>query len=94
MRYVEERFNTLASQYNQIKQSCEAKVAVWQWASNDWYDPRPLWFERQGNRPGRLLKKSPKKQDDKVEYGFDERGVVQVARQHVRFEGYPERIWF
>jgi hypothetical protein len=94
MPYVEERFGKLASQYRELKQGCEAKVVAWQWASNEWYAPRPLWFQRQGNRPGRLLKMPPKKQDYKYEYGFDEHGVVHVERQHIRFEGYPKRIWF
>src|SRR5882672_10152506 len=94
MPHVEEGFNKLASHYRALKRDCEAKVVAWRWAPNDWYDPRPLRIERQGNRPARLLSTPPKKQADKFEYGLDELGVVHVERQHVRFEGYPERIWF
>jgi hypothetical protein len=75
MPYVEERFGKLASQYRELKQGCEAKVVAWQWASNEWYDPRPLWFQRQGIT-GQALKMPPKKQDYKYEYGFDRRGVI------------------
>jgi hypothetical protein len=94
MPYLEERFGKMSSEYRELKKRCEAKVTAWQWASNDWYDPRPLWFERQGGKPGRLFKKAPKNPAYKFEYGFDEHGVVHVERQHIRFEGYPERIWF
>jgi len=93
LTYVESRFSQLSSQYLKIKESCEKTVVSWRWATNELYDPRPFWFERNGYKLGRYLKNLPKKQNYKFEYGLDDRGAIIIERQHIRFDGYPERIW-
>jgi hypothetical protein len=91
---VEARFQELPSRYRSLRQACEANVVSWRWASDDLYDPRPLHFETHGYKKGRLLKQPPKKPASKIEYGFGADGLIHVARQHIRFDGYPDRLWF
>jgi hypothetical protein len=91
---VEAGFLELPQQYRPLKQACDEEVVSWRWASDDLYEPRPLYFETHGYKKGRLLRQPPKVQESKPEYGYDETGVVRVARKHVRFRGYPDRLWF
>lgn len=91
---VEAGFLQLCDRYRSLKRTCEEQVVTWRWASNDLYDPRPLYFEMHGHKKGRLLKQVPKTPDHKPEYGYDSAGIVHLARKHVRFSGYPDRLWF
>jgi len=91
---LEARFLELPDRYRFLKQACEAQVVSWCWASDDLYEPRPLYFETHGYKKGRLLKQPPKAADGKSEYGYGGADIVHVARKHVRFAGYPERLWF
>lgn len=91
---VESRFQELPQRYRSLKTACEGGVTSWRWASDNFYEPRPLYFERHGYKRGRLLRQVPKNPANKPEYGFGEEGLVHVARSHVRFEGYPNRLQF
>lgn len=91
---VETGFHQLCDRYRSLKCACEKQVVVWRWASDDLYESRPLYFERHGYKKGRLLKQVPKSPDGKPEYGYDSAGIVHVIRKHVRFSGYPDRLWF
>lgn len=91
---VEVRFHEMPGRYRSLRQACEANVVSWRWASDDVYDPRPLHFETHGYKKGRLLKQPPRKPDNKFEYGLGADGLIHVARQQVRFDGYPDRLWF
>ena len=81
-------FSALAAQYRDRKVLAERAVSSWRWASGPWFDPRPLYFERHNDRPGRLLKKPPARPTGRVEVGFDAAGRVVVEREHNEFGCY------
>jgi hypothetical protein len=80
--------------YSRLKENAERQVQSWRWATSGMFAVEPLIFERHERRRGRWLKQAPANQDGAYEYGFDTLGRVRLERQHVRFDGYPERRWF
>jgi hypothetical protein len=91
---VQDGFRGLGDRYQALKRDCEARVVSWRWASDHVYEPCPLYFMTRGFKPGRLLKQTPKRIDNKYEYGYDEGGTVQVERQYIDFSSDAERRWF
>jgi len=81
-------FAALAAEFTDRKTTAEARVAAWKWGTRLWFDSRPLYFERQNDRPGRILKKPPTKTHDRVEVGFDADGEVVVVREHTEIGPY------
>lgn len=81
-------FVALSSEYSERKAEAEARVRRWQWATNSFYDPRPLFFECNRNHPGRLLRKPPVKTVGRVQCGLDVNDRVVVEREYNRFGFY------
>jgi hypothetical protein len=80
MQTLEERWRQVFSEYHSLKASCEAQVVRWEWAANQRYDPRPLYFQRYHIRPGKVVQG---KTDDLVyawQYGFDGHNQIVVTR--------------
>jgi hypothetical protein len=92
MNELDHRFENLKSEYQNLKQKCEAIVVNWRWAKFDRHDPRPFWYERNRWKPGQFLKSAPPRPNGFYEYGYDADGNVVVGRNHVSSE--PGRIWF
>jgi hypothetical protein len=59
----------------------------WEWYSDDAYDLRPYWYERNRYRRGRRLERRPTLSEDVVQYGFDDAGRVVVRREFSGFLG-------
>lgn len=89
---LENRFEHLKLEYPSIKQKCEGLVVNWRWAKSNRHDPRPFWYERLREKPGRYLKSAPIRPNGLYEYGYDVDGKVVVERNHVFSD--PNRIWF
>lgn len=85
---TEAAFAVLATEYDSRKQLAEQQVEEWKWATWHVFDPKPLYQERTGYAPGRLLKKEPSEKLNCMEYGFDQEGRIVVARQYSDFGFY------
>lgn len=80
MHTLEERWQQVFTEYQSLKASCEAEAVRWEWAANQRYDPRPLYFQRHHVRPGKVIQE---KSDDLVyawQYGFDINDHIAVTR--------------
>jgi hypothetical protein len=81
------RFRDLKREYFALKKACEAKVTRWERAAGDRYDPRPLWYERQKTKPGKVLDEEGPKVTH--HYGFDTTGALIVTRERPDAQGAP-----
>jgi hypothetical protein len=79
---LESAFAALGGEYGARKKAAEKAVCEWQWATFCRLDIRPLHFERNGIKPGRLLRQEPSGRRNYVAYGLDREGRVVVERQH------------
>ncbi len=82
MAKMEAAFAALSRDYTARKKAAEGKVCDWKWSKSPWFDPRPLHFERQESRPGRLMRTPPADPVDHCECGLDSVGRVVVERQY------------
>jgi len=88
LAFSEAAFASLAPEYESRKKLAEQLVVEWKWASWKVHSLEPLYLERCGYAPGRILKKKPECTDNRVEYGFDQAGRIAVERQHRQFGFY------
>jgi len=86
------RFQSLNEKYHFLKEECEGNVISWKWAESKLDDPRPLWYERNRLKRGTILKFPPTRPNGYYEYGYDSKGKLLVARNHVFSE--PDRYWY
>lgn len=59
----------------------------WEWYSDDAYDLRPYWYERNRYPRGRRLERRPVLSENVVQYGFDDASRVVVMREFSGFLG-------
>jgi hypothetical protein len=83
------RFRDLKREYFALKKAIEAKVTRWEFAAGDRYDPRPLWYERQKTKPGKVLEEDGSKATH--HYGFDAQGNLVLTRQRAA-DGPPDQF--
>jgi hypothetical protein len=67
-------------------------VTTWKWATDDRYDPRPFWYERNRWKRGQLLESVPSRPNGKYEYGYDAEERLLVERQYV-ISDWPGGCW-
>lgn len=79
---LEASFQRLSSEYHSRKAEAEAAAVTWEWASAPRHDPRPFYYEREGVKPGRKLRRP-----GLFQYGFDSGGAVVVELQATDFPG-------
>jgi hypothetical protein len=89
---AESTFQGLATEYAKRKDTAESLVSEWRWATEAWFDPRPLWFERHGDTPGRPLKSKPARLVGRVESGLDALNRV-VAERLYNEHGFYETFY-
>jgi hypothetical protein len=80
MQTLDARWQQVFTEYPSLKAANEAQVIRWEWATNQRYDPRPLYFQRHHVRPGKVIQE---KTDDQVyvwQYGFDRHNEIVVTR--------------
>jgi hypothetical protein len=77
---TEAAFAALAGEYRARKKAAEDAVCAWKWAKASWFDPRPLYLERHGWRPGRSLRAAPANPRNHCCCGLDRSGRVMVER--------------
>jgi len=88
---VQKRFAKLAREYRARKALAESLVRSWSWAANEIWHFNPLYFEMNGERPGRRFNKKPAAKEF-YSFGFDDSGRMIVQRQHNEF-GYDETFY-
>jgi len=82
LSFAEFAFAALATEFDLRKKIAEQQVVKWKWASSHVFDPKPLYLERNGYAPGRMLKQKPSEANGCVEYGFDVRRRIAVERSY------------
>lgn len=83
LEQLEERFADARRSYGFRKETIERTVREWAWFTSPSHDPRPLYFEREGDTPGRRLRREPKSIAGKYHIGFDSPGKLVVERIYV-----------
>jgi hypothetical protein len=84
---AQKRFARLAGQYRARKAQAESLVRSWSWATKEVWHINPLYFEMNGERPGRRLNKKPAGRAF-YSFGFDDSGRMVVQRRHNEFGCY------
>ncbi len=92
IQFTEDAFSQLGGQYHSRKQSSEGTVCEWKWATWCWFELQPLYFERHGWAPGRMLRQGPEKLKHQVECGLDHAGRVAVQREY-HGSGFAETFY-
>ena len=85
---AEMRFARLARQYKDRKALAESLVCSWAWATKAIWHLNPLYFEMNGDRPGRPFKKKPSAWRSTFSYGTDDSGRIVVEREPTDFGSY------
>ncbi len=91
----ERRWPGLADEYETLRDRAEAAVARWRWAPPDamLHRPEPLYGERSELPARGLLAGEPAVTRDVMEYGYDGKGRIVVARRH-QFGNRDEDLYF
>lgn len=78
----------------ELRRACEAAVVEWQWAaeSSSLHRPQPLYRERHGLGPPKLLDKPPLSPRHEQQYGLDANGEITVAREYVGPSAFREEL--
>jgi hypothetical protein len=90
---VEEGFARLRHEYRFRKAVAEKAVLESRWSTLRWYDPRPLFFERNGLPVGRPARVPPEKPNTLVGCGLDGGGRVVVLRRYGEHGTYTESFF-
>jgi hypothetical protein len=88
----ERRWPELADEYPKLRERAEAAVVDWRWAPSDatLHVREPLFAERIGAPARGLLRNEPADKSDVLEYGFDARDRIVVARLHAFGDRYED----
>ncbi|MDP8909677.1 MAG: hypothetical protein M3N47_11315 [Chloroflexota bacterium] len=78
----------------ELRRACEAAVVQWQWAAegSSLHRPQPLYRERHGLGPPKLLDKPPLSARHEQQYGLDANGEITVAREYVGPGAFREEL--
>lgn len=85
MTKQEERWRQAFGAYESLRGRVLSQVARWEWADDERYDPRPLYFERSKLRRGQVVAEMGGDFSGLWQYGFDANERLVAAR------GYPAR---
>lgn len=85
MMKQEERWRQVFGAYESLRERVLGQVARWEWADDERYDPRPLYFERSKLRRGEPVAEVSGDFSGLWRYGFDADQRLVAAR------GYPAR---
>lgn len=80
---LETRLKHAVTDYQSLKESCEAQVVRWERTDFARYEPEPFYFERYRFRRGYLLEPESEILSWERQYSFDEAGHVVVIREGV-----------
>jgi len=85
MTKQEERWRQAFDAYESLRGRVLNQVARWEWADDERYDPRPLYFERSKLRRGQPVAQMSGDFSGLWQYGFD------ASQRLVAARGYPAR---
>lgn len=85
MTKQEERWRQAFGMYDALRERVLSQVTRWEWADDERYDPRPLYFERSKLRRGQVVNGAVGDYSGHWRYGFDDAERLVAAR------GYPAR---
>ena len=91
---LRELFKSAKNDYEVLKKSAEAQVVSRRWASNQYLNFEPFYFEFNRFSKGRVLKEAPKKIANAYEYGLDAQDRVVFKRQYVSEKYFYEEFYF
>lgn len=83
-----------AADYARLKAQCEGEVLRWEWYNAPCFTLQPLYFERTGRPPGKLLPSPPVVLTRGHQYGFDAGGQVVVYREWQSSTHYYETFYY
>jgi hypothetical protein len=79
------RFAHLGADHEARRATAHAEVVRWEWYDREAFDPRPLWYPRNLQRPGSRLPERPPLARDHVQLGFDARERLAVTLEYSGF---------
>ena len=91
---LRELFKSAKNDYEALKKRAEAQVVSRRWASNEYINLEPFYFEYNRFFKGKILKAKPKKVVNAYEYGFDAQDRVVFERQHDGKKHFFENLYF
>ena len=83
---IEARFRQVEHEYDSLKETCEAQVIQWRWATSWMLSIEPYWFERNHFSRGRWLKAEPA---DKWTRSIHQYGLDCAQRVVIERSGFP-----
>ena len=87
-------FKSAKNDYETLKKRAEAQAVSRHWASNQYLNFEPFYFEFNRFSKGRVLKEAPKKIANAYEYGFDAQDRAVFKRQYVSEKYFYEEFYF
>ncbi|WP_298021298.1 hypothetical protein, partial [uncultured Campylobacter sp.] len=91
---LRELFKSAKDDYEALKKRAEAQAVSRRWASDEYINLEPFYFEFNRFSKGRVLKEAPKKIANAYEYGFDAQDRVVFKRQYVSEKYFYEEFYF
>jgi len=91
---LRELFKSAKDDYETLKKRVEAQAASRCWASNQYLNFEPFYFEFNRFSKGRVLKEALKKIANAYEYGFDAQDRAVFERQYVSEKYFYEEFYF
>ena len=91
---LRELFKSAKNDYEALKKRAEAQVVSRRWASDEYINLEPFYFEFNRFSKGRVLKEAPKNIANAYEYGFDAQDRVVFERQYVSEKYFYEEFYF
>jgi len=85
---------SVRDEYKALHKIAEAQAVSRHWASNQYLNFEPFYFEYNRFSKGKILKAKPKKIANAYEYGFDAQDRVVFERQHDGKKHFFESLYF
>jgi len=91
---LRELFKSAKNDYEALKKRAEAQAVSRRWASDEYINLEPFYFEFNRFSKGRVLKEAPKNIANAYEYGFDAQDRAVFKRQYVSEKYFYEEFYF
>nr|WP_315045946.1 hypothetical protein [uncultured Campylobacter sp.] len=85
---------SVRDEYKALHKIAEAQVVSRRWASDEYINLEPFYFEFNRFSKGRVLKEVPKNIANAYEYGFDAQDRIVFKRQYVSEKYFYEEFYF
>jgi hypothetical protein len=84
---LEARFGSAREYYDELRETCEARVVRWEWANASAYSLDPLFFLDKQIELGRVRSVAPKNPAEWTAYGLARDDRVVVEREYTELRG-------